>query len=82
MRTLRSIRADIAAAPHELPAAVRVQVLWNVDKMLSDAAKFSASLSPLARAALMKALRLRFEVLLAPSFWRTSVKIARINDTF
>jgi hypothetical protein len=43
--------------------------------MLADAERLrSQSLAPLARAALMKALQLRFGVLLTPAFWTTPIR--------
>ena len=43
--------------------------------MVADAERLrSSSMSPLARAALMRALTLRFGVLLTPAFWTTPIK--------
>ena len=43
--------------------------------MVTDAERLrSPSLAPLARAALMRALTLRFGVLLTPAFWTTEIK--------
>ena len=43
--------------------------------MLADAQRLrSQSFAPLARIALMKALSLRFGVLLTPAFWSTPIK--------
>jgi len=72
--TLRRVRAEISASPALAPE-VRVQVLWDMDRMLTDAERLrGASLAPLARGALLKALQLRFSVLLTPAFWSTPIK--------
>ena len=43
--------------------------------MLADAERLhSQSLAPLARSALMKALQLRFGVLLTPAFWTVPIR--------
>ena len=71
---LRKVRAQIATDGPSSPA-VRQQVLWNMDKIISNAERLQAeSLSPLARGALVKALSLRFTILLTKSFWQTPVK--------
>ena len=75
---LRRIRADVAASTSgegSIPLNVRMQVAWDIDRIVSDAERLrSASLAPLARTALMKALQLRFSVLLTPAFWTTPIK--------
>ena len=74
---LRRVRADVAATTNEpsIPLNVRMQVAWDIDRIVADAERLrSRSLAPLARAALMKALQLRFSVLLTPAFWTTPIK--------
>ena len=75
---LRRVRADVAASASgegSIPLNVRMQVAWDIDRIVSDAERLrSASLAPLARTALMKALQLRFSVLLTPAFWTTPIK--------
>jgi len=74
IETLRRVRADVAA-DDSMAADVKAQVLWDVDRMVVDAERLrSESLAPLARTALMKALSLRFGVLLTPAFWSTPIK--------
>ena len=56
-------------------AAPAFQVLWDLDKMTEDVQRLHASgLAPNGRAALLKALQLRFAVLLSPSFWRAPIR--------
>ena len=56
------------------------QVLWDLDKMTEDVQRLHASgLAPNGRAALLKALQLRFAVLLSPSFWRAPVRRSLIS---
>lgn len=77
--TLRRVRAEISASPTLAPE-VRVQVLWDMDRILTDAERLrGASLAPLARGALFKALQLRFGVLLTPAFWSTPIKRDLMN---
>jgi len=57
-----------------LDSAVKAQILWNLDKMVADSQRLrDPALAPYAREAVVKALRLRFGVLLTPSFWREAV---------
>ena len=57
-----------------------VQVLWDLDKMTEDVQRLHASgLAPNGRAALLKALQLRFAVLLSPSFWRAPIRRSLIS---
>ena len=131
--TLRRVRTEVAAQSNELlPASVRMQVMWDIDRcgphththrparakrppgafarhlvhsctpaparrpfsahtvccsstvlcsrgclyrIVADAERLrTQSLAPLARAALIRALTLRFGVLLTPAFWTTPIK--------
>ena len=73
--TLRRVRAEVASADAAMPPDVRMQVAWDIDRMVADAERLrTQSLAPIARAALMKALQLRFGVLLTPAFWTTPIK--------
>ena len=63
------------SASSKLSDLVKHQLLWNLDKMTDDVRKLHASgLAPTGRASLMKALELRFAVLLSPSFWRAPIR--------
>ena len=56
------------------------QVLWDLDKMTEDVQRLHASgLAPNGRAALLKALQLRFAGLLSPSFWRAPIRRSLIS---
>lgn len=73
LATLRGVRADVDDS-HALAPEMKAQVLWNVDRMLSDAERLKGvSLAPMARSALAKALSLRLGVLLTPAFWSTPI---------
>tara|TARA_B110001452_G_scaffold66803_1_gene53684 strand:- start:2848 stop:3441 length:594 start_codon:yes stop_codon:yes gene_type:complete len=77
--SLRRVRGDVAASAKLLPA-VKTQVLWDLDKMTEDVQRLHASgLAPGGRAALLKALQLRFAVLLSPSFWRSPIRRSLIS---
>ena len=77
--SLRRVRGDVAASEKLLPA-VKTQVLWDLDKMTEDVQRLHASgLAPGGRAALLKALQLRFAVLLSPSFWRSPIRRSLIS---
>merc|ERR1711988_1621686 len=73
---LRRVRTQVADSDNSvLPGPVRMQVIWDIDRMVADAERLrSQSLAPLARDALMKALQLRFGVLLTPAFWTTPIR--------
>lgn len=75
IETLKRVRADVADSRGSLMRVdVKTQVLWDIDRMTADAERLhSASLAPLARTALVKALSLRFGVLLTPAFWTTPI---------
>ena len=76
IQKLRRVRDDVSATDN-IAAAVKVQVLWNLDRMVLDVGRLhSSSLVPLGRAALVQALNLRFGVLLTPAFWSTPIKRA------
>ena len=65
--------------PHR-PLKNSLQVLWDLDKMTEDVQRLHASgLAPNGRAALLKALQLRFAVLLSPSFWRAPIRRSLIS---
>ena len=56
------------------------QVLWNLDKMTDDVRHLHDSgLAPTGRAALIKALELRFSVLLSHAFWQRPVDRALLS---
>lgn len=76
VESLRRVRAEVAASSNAvLPANVRMQLVWDIDRMVADAERLrSPSLAPVAREALMRALTLRFGVLLTPAFWTTPIK--------
>lgn len=77
--SLRRVRGDVAASGKLLPA-VKTQVMWDLDKMTEDVQRLHASgLAPAGRAALLKALQLRFAVLLSPSFWRSPIRRSLIS---
>ena len=68
------------APPPHLRHPGAFQVLWDLDKMTEDVQRLHASgLAPNGRAALLKALQLRFAVLLSPSFWRAPVRRSLIS---
>ena len=70
---LESITREVEGSA-ELPAAVKQQVAWNLRKMTADASKLrSDALDAPQRAALRRALELRFSVLLSPAFWEQAV---------
>ena len=70
---LRNVHAEVAQST-SLDAEVKAQVLWNIDKMINDSQRLrDASMAPYAREAVVRALKLRFGVLLNPSFWREAV---------
>ena len=73
--TLKRVRADVSESrTSSMRADVKTQVLWDIDRAVADAERLhSASLAPLARTALVKALSLRFGVLLTPAFWTTPI---------
>ena len=69
-------RAPLPSPPP--PAAP--QVLWNLDKMTDDVRHLHDSgLAPTGRAALIKALELRFSVLLSHAFWQRPVDRALLS---
>ena len=69
-------RAPLPSPPR--PAAP--QVLWNLDKMTDDVRHLHDSgLAPTGRAALIKALELRFSVLLSHAFWQRPVDRALLS---
>lgn len=82
VETLRRIRSEVIASPSEsLVSTVRTQVAWDIDRMVADAERMrSSSLAPLARTALMKALHLRFSVLLTPAFWTMPISRGLMNE--
>ena len=58
----------------DLASSIKQQVSWNLQKMSADVDKLQQEqLDPVAREALLKALELRFSVLLSPAFWEASV---------
>ena len=68
------------APPPHLRHPGAFQVLWDLDKMTEDVERLHASgLAPNGRAALLKALQLRFAVLLSPSFWRAPIRRSLIS---
>ena len=70
---LKSVHDEVARS-QSLPSDVKAQVLWNIDRMMADSQRLrDAELAPYAREAIVKALRLRFGVMLTPSFWREAV---------
>ena len=65
----------LTASPPAAP-----QVLWNLDKMTDDVRHLHDSgLAPTGRAALIKALELRFSVLLSHAFWQRPVDRALLS---
>ena len=81
IETLKRVRSDVAQTASSLSPEVRTQVLWDIDRMTADAERLrTASLAPLARNALLKALSLRFGVLLTPAFWTTPVKRSLLTE--
>ena len=82
IKTLKRVRRDVATSTSSLSAEVKAQVLWDLDRMTADAEKLhSASLAPLARSALHKALALRFGVLLTPAFWTSPIQRSLLTST-
>lgn len=80
MQKLRGVRDDVGTTS-SLSAPVKVQVLWNLDRMVLDVGRLhSSSLVPLGRAALVQALHLRFGVLLTPAFWSAPIKRSLMAD--
>ena len=79
IQSLRQVRRDVEASDRLSPP-VKTQVLWDLDKMTEDVQRLHASgLAPNGRAALLKALQLRFAVLLSPSFWRAPIHRSLIS---
>ena len=79
LSSLQRVRADVAATS-KLDPAVKAQVLWNLDKMTDDVRHLHDSgLAPTGRAALIKALELRFSVLLSHAFWQRPVDRALLS---
>ena len=69
---LHRVQDDVSTS--SIDESIKAQVLWNIDKMISDSQRLrDTSLAPYAREAVVKALRLRFGVLLTPSFWHEAV---------
>ena len=79
--TIKRVRRDVAlSSTSKLPAEIKAQVLWDLDRMSADAEKLhAASLAPLVRRALHKALSLRFGVLLTPAFWTSPIKRSMLD---
>ena len=79
IESLRHVRRGVETS-ERLSPPVKTQVLWDLDKMTEDVQRLHASgLAPNGRAALLKALQLRFAVLLSPSFWRAPIRRSLIS---
>ena len=68
---LGSIEAQVDASV--LAPPIKRQVTWNLRQMRSDVDKLRVVTDPVRRAALSKALELRFSVLLSKAFWERPV---------
>ena len=71
---LKKLRGDVLDAS-DISSKIKTQVAWDMDRMVADAEKLNAaSIEPISRMALIRALDLRFSVLLAPAFWNNPIK--------